>query len=136
MATLSYVFDACAIVAYLRRETGCDVVMDLLAQHPDGYAMHAVNVCEVYYDSLRVGGAAIAADIFEILGKLGLVFRRDLDDVFLQEVGQLKVAYRISLADAFAVALARRLGATLVSSDHHEFDPLAQAGACHILFIR
>jgi predicted nucleic acid-binding protein len=51
-------------------------------------------------------------------------------------VGQIKVAHRISLADSFAVALAQVEGAELVTSDHREFDPLAEAGVCKFRFIR
>jgi predicted nucleic acid-binding protein len=43
---------------------------------------------------------------------------------------------RISLADCFALALAERVGGTLVTSDHHEFDPIVPLAICPILFIR
>jgi hypothetical protein len=42
----------------------------------------------------------------------------------------------VSLADCFAMALANRVQAELVTSDHHEFDPIAQNGICSIQFIR
>jgi predicted nucleic acid-binding protein len=42
----------------------------------------------------------------------------------------------MSLADAFAVALTQRLGGTLVTSDHHEFDAIAEEDVCPVLFIR
>ena len=38
--------------------------------------------------------------------------------------GNLKARGRISLADCFAVALAVREGATILTSDRHEFEPL------------
>ena len=50
-----------------------------------------------------------------------------MDMVFWKEAGKLKAGGRISLADAFAVTLAARDGATLLTSDHHEFDPLLAA---------
>lgn len=60
-----------------------------------------------------------------------------MDPAFWQSVGQLKVnPGKLSLADSFAVALAMRLGATLVTSDHHELDALVPLGLCPILFIR
>jgi predicted nucleic acid-binding protein len=46
----------------------------------------------------------------------------DLD--FWKSAGTLKARGRISLADCFAVALAEREDAILLTSDHHEFDPL------------
>jgi predicted nucleic acid-binding protein len=43
---------------------------------------------------------------------------------------------RVSLADCCALALARRLGACLVTADRHEFEPLLSAGVSKIEFIR
>ncbi len=51
--------------------------------------------------------------------------------------GQLKAEWRrISLADCFALALAIREKATLVTSDHHELDRIAETGLCPFRFIR
>ena len=56
---------------------------------------------------------------------------------FWQRAGQLKgTIRRISLADCFAITLAETLKAPVVTSDHHEFDPLAAAGVCQVIFIR
>ena len=46
---------------------------------------------------------------------------------FGKKAGHLEARGRISLADAFAVILAGREQAVLVTSDHHEFDPLLAA---------
>jgi hypothetical protein len=40
------------------------------------------------------------------------------------------------MADSFAVALAKTRGATLITSDHHEFDVLQTRGEDRILWIR
>jgi predicted nucleic acid-binding protein len=52
--------------------------------------------------------------------------------------GHLKAQGRISLADAFAAPLAEREQAILVTSNHHEFDPLLAAGSLpvDVRFIR
>ncbi|NOT60006.1 MAG: hypothetical protein HOP19_07245 [Acidobacteria bacterium] len=42
--------------------------------------------------------------------------------------GRLKVAHKLSFADCFAVTLAQHAGGQLITSDHHELDPLAAAG--------
>jgi hypothetical protein len=45
---------------------------------------------------------------------------------FWQTVGTIKAIHRrVSLADCFAVALANRLGATVPTAYHHEFEALA-----------
>jgi predicted nucleic acid-binding protein len=54
----------------------------------------------------------------------------------MQAAGFFKVNYRISLADSIALAMARQLGARLVSTDHHEFDPIEQAGAVQFKWMR
>ncbi|HSN75666.1 MAG TPA: hypothetical protein VL334_11365 [Anaerolineae bacterium] len=51
------------------------------------------------------------------------------------EVGA-KVAYRISLADSVALGLTQQLDASLVSSDHHEFDRIDQDGKLRFHWIR
>jgi predicted nucleic acid-binding protein len=48
----------------------------------------------------------------------------------------LKVSARISLADCFGIALARRVGGELVTSDHHEIDPILPLRLCPLQFIR
>ena len=51
--------------------------------------------------------------------------------------GKLKTVWKkVSLADCFALALAIEKSGSLVTSDHHEFEPLVQAKACPIRFIR
>ena len=55
---------------------------------------------------------------------------------YWQRVGTLKSAGRISLADCFGIALAQILSGDIVTSDHHEFDPLVPLGIVSINFIR
>ncbi len=52
----SYVIDACALIAYLRDETGGDKLKALLKEKDKTFFMHSINLGEVYYDSLRVSG--------------------------------------------------------------------------------
>jgi predicted nucleic acid-binding protein len=98
--------------------------------------VHAINLCEVYYDFLRTSDEATAYAAVTDLQSIGLVVREDMDAGFWQEAGRYKAGYRLSLADCFAIALANRVGAELVTSDHREFDPIATAGLCRIHFFR
>jgi predicted nucleic acid-binding protein len=60
-----------------------------------------------------------------------------MDSKFWREAGRIKAVYRrVSLADCCALALANRLGATLVSADRREFEPLLAVGICRIELIR
>lgn len=133
-----YVFDTSAAIAYLRSEDGCQIVHDILAASDQTFLMHSINLCELYYDFVRAGGADCAEQAVKDFLSLGVAARDDMDFDFWKQAGRLKVRGRISLADTFAVALAEREVATIVTSDHHEFDPLISAGiiTVKVLFIR
>jgi uncharacterized protein with PIN domain len=132
-----YVFDACAVVALLQAEAGASVVVDLLQAENHRCLMHAINVCEVYYDLYRRDGEEIADGVKEVLEGYGVEVVEDVPSALWKAAGKLKGVWkRLSLADCFALALALEASGTLVTSDHHELDPLAQAKVCPIRFIR
>ena len=132
-----YVLDACTLLAFLGNESGADRVGTLLADVNNICLVHAINLCEVYYDLLRQNGAQFAREAIATLVAAGVEVRNDMDESFWQQAGDLKVnPGKLSLADCFALALTLRTGATLVTSDHHEFDRVDALGICPILFIR
>jgi PIN domain nuclease of toxin-antitoxin system len=134
---MNYVFDACAMIAFLRGERGDDVVREILLDPASHCVAHAINLCEVYYDFVRVSDAKTARAAVRDLTKIGIQQRRDISTAFWMGVGQLKGTIRkVSLADCFAIELARQMGAQIVTSDHHEFDPLASQRICAVRFIR
>ena len=47
-----------------------------------------------------------------------------------------KARFRVSMADAVALALAAKYGAPLMTCDHHEFDPNEKSGQARFLWIR
>lgn len=131
-----YVLDACAMIAWLRNEPGGDVVDSAVRDVNSQCLAHAINLCEVYYDAVRNDGETRAQEVIEDLRAVGVVERNDFDQSFWQAAGNLKAKGRISIADCFAIALTNRVGGTLLTSDHHEMDPIAAAGVCSITFIR
>jgi PIN domain nuclease of toxin-antitoxin system len=130
------VLDACAIIAFLRDEEGADIIEGLLLDPNNECFVHAINLCEVYYDFLRASDESAASSAINDVNLIGVVIREDLDSQLWQEAGRHKVTEGISLADCFAIALTNRVGAELVTSDHHEFDPIAARGVCSIRFFR
>lgn len=117
----TFVLDACAVIAFLAGELGGVIVAQLIADPNNLCCIHAVNLCEVYYDAIRKTNLPTAKQDMAALLSSGLVLRSDLDTDFWQSVGELKVSPgRLSSADCFALALAQRESATLVTSDHHE----------------
>ena len=131
-----YVLDACAMLAYLRNEAGATVVENALLDVNSQCVAHAINLCEVYYIFHRDGGEGVADSAVADLKSVGVVEHNDFDEVFWKEVGKLKAGGGISIPDCFAVTLSKRLGGTVLTSDHKEFDPVAAAGICAVTFIR
>ncbi len=126
------------MIAYLRDEDGAEVVEGHLAGNEECMA-HVVNLCEVYYDAIRdedEDAAKSAKSAIETLKEDGVVVRRDIAEPFWQEAGRYKATNRVSLADCFAIALANRNNGRVVTSDHHEFDPIKEQGICEVEFIR
>jgi predicted nucleic acid-binding protein len=133
---MTFVLDACAVIAYLRNEDGAEVVEAALLGDNVCVA-HVLNICEVYYDCLRRGGTAQAEALLEDLSAVGLIARDDIDTFLWKTAAGFKADIRrVSLADCFAMALTDRLNAELMTSDHHEFDAIAAQGICPIRFIR
>ncbi len=67
-----YVLDASAMIAFLRDETGADVLSAALADADSSSIAHSLNLCEVYYDFHRASGESVAENAIEDLEKLGV----------------------------------------------------------------
>jgi len=135
---MKYILDSCALIAFIRDEEGADIIEQILQDGASTVMMHAINVCEVYYDCIRAVGAEHADYVIDSLNSSNVIIREDMDAVFWKFAGSIKAGGRISLADTFAVTLAVREEAILLTSDHHEFDPLVAKGdlSISIKFIR
>lgn len=131
------VFDASALIAFLKNEDGATEVHELLNADATQGFVHAVNLCEVYYGYRRSHGEMAAQQAINTLAGLGVSSREDMDPDFWQAAGRIKAERRrVSLADCFCIALARRLNGEVVTADHHEFDAIASLEICPIRFIR
>jgi predicted nucleic acid-binding protein len=133
---MTYVMDSTAMIAYLVGEPGADVVETHLLDNTAVCVAHAINLCEVYYHTYRQSGEVAAETAIETLANIGIRANDDLDDGLWRQAGKIKGSHRLSIADALAIALTLKLGGEFITSDHHELDPLAAAGVCHIKFFR
>jgi PIN domain nuclease of toxin-antitoxin system len=113
------VLDASALLAYLNRETGAELVADLLA---GGASMSAVNLAEVLSTASDRG--VEAEQLTALLYEAGLLDAAVSVEAFTVEdasaVGSLRPATRgigLSLGDRACLALARRLGAPAITAD-------------------
>ena len=133
---MAVVLDATAMIAYARGEEGTDFVERFLLDDHQICVAHAINVCELFYDSLRSTDEATASAVIADFLANGLMIYEDLDFEFWKTIGRYKVQYKISLADCCGLALSNRLQADFITADHHEMDPLVNSGICRINFIR
>lgn len=134
-----YVFDACALIAFLSGEQGAEVVESLLKQAARGQCtlyMHKLNLLEIYYGVFKADGEAIADSVYENIVRLPLHVTDGFDEKLFKEAGRLKATYKISLADAVALAETKKRKALLVTCDHHEFDVIDRKGEAHFCWIR
>ena len=135
----TYVIDACALIAYLFDEEGSDLFEKLLFQARDDklrLLMHVVNLGEVYYDMVKRNSVTIAQETYRDIKQLPIRFEKCINDRMIYKIGELKPIYRMSYADAFAVAQSILTDATLVTTDHKEFDPLERANVVRIKWLR
>ena len=129
MAERHLILDACALIALQRNEEGAAGVWAAISAPEVRTGMHALNVCEVYYDALRRDSATTLAELLVDVAALGIGIETRLEPALIDLAGHLKARWRrISLADCVALALATLRGGSLLTSDHHEFDALAAAG--------
>ncbi|GAK56358.1 toxin-antitoxin system, toxin component, PIN family [Candidatus Vecturithrix granuli] len=122
-----YVMDACALLAFLNAEQGGDNVEALLrkANTPEcTLYMHKLNVLEIYYGVFRDVSPEKAEETLNTIHSLPITIVDVLSDAVFKEAGRLKATYKISLADAIALAEAKTRDVQLLTSDHHEFDSI------------
>ena len=128
------VLDSYALLAFLRGEPGADRVADLLeaaAAHDTPLHMTEVNYAEVKYVVMRKDSAEQWAAIARELPAVPIVFH-PADRRLADSAGDFKARFKLSLADAFAAALAKEKKAELVTGDP-EFKPLAKEIKIHWL---
>ena len=134
---MKLIFDSSALIAYLKNEDGAEIAENLLYDMDNSCYIHAVNLCEVYYEARRCGGEETALATLQTIYNSGLHVIEDMDEDFWLFAGRIKADYkRVSLADCFCISLSNRLNAEIITSDTHELLPLADAGLCKVRFIR
>ena len=134
-----YVLDACALLALLRNEPGADIIVTAINAANNNEAeiiMNKINLLEVYYDLYRTIGKDKADEVLSEVKKRPLTINSEIIDEIFDEAGRLKASYKISLADSFAIAQAIVSGGELMTSDHHEFDPIQGLEAVGFHWIR
>jgi len=117
---LRFVLDAWAILAFLQGEEPAASRVRQLLQNAEerrvDLFVSAANLGEVVYRVGRAKGEQEAWALLDEIRRLPLTVLSATDERAFAAV-QLKMRYTTSYVDAFAAALARELGATLVTGD-------------------
>lgn len=119
------VLDSRALLAFFRGEPAGAVVKALLqkaAATDRPLVMTEVNYAEVKYILVKKDGAESWERAADVLESLPLEFRT-VDRALADLAADYKARFKLSLADAFAAALAKEKKAELVTGDP-EFKPL------------
>jgi len=136
----NYLLDACAVLALLDEEKGADVVYGLLDSAKSGeitLSMNAANLIEVYYDRIREVGSENADNtIRNICENYPISIIEELTPDIVREASYFKATGKMSFADTILLATARCTGATVITCDHVELEPVERQGQISFLWIR
>jgi ribonuclease VapC len=115
----SYILDSFALLSYLQAEAGGPTIRGLLEQARDDktrLAMSLINLGETYYLMYREQGAQHANDMLDDFRDLPITLY-DATEARILAAARIKAQYPLAYADAFAIALAQELKATLITGD-------------------
>lgn len=113
------VLDSWSVMAFLEDEPAGKKIADIIAgAHEQGtpIMMTVINVGEIWYIIAREVSAAEAEKAVEELRHLGIRFV-DADWNLSREAAEIKAGHKMSFADCFAAALAKRYKARLITGD-------------------
>ncbi len=110
-----YVLDSFAVIAYFENEPGAEIVDDLIRRVPQNALLYLsiINFGEIAYDAEREHGDEALRKRLDDVRALPIAFV-DVDEKTVLAAAHVKANYRVSYADAFAIALAQELNATVI----------------------
>lgn len=115
----SIVLDSYAVIAYLNREEGYSKVSEIFTECVEANQkafLCVVNLGEIYYHALRVGGEKKAQLALEAVRILPIeIIEANLHLTI--NAAEYKAFHKMSYADAYAAALAKIKKAILVTGD-------------------
>ncbi|HVI08793.1 MAG TPA: PIN domain-containing protein [Candidatus Binatia bacterium] len=113
------VLDSFALIVYFRDEPGAEAMESLLVsagKKDNPLLMTDVNYTEVKYSIVKKDGVAAWAEAAKVLPGLPIDFI-STTRVLADTAADFKARFKLSLADAFAAALAKEEKAELVTGD-------------------
>jgi predicted nucleic acid-binding protein len=117
----SKVLDSWALIAFFEDEPAAEAVEEIIIQAVQGkhrLFLSALNWAEIYYNTMReVSQPAAEARVAEIATLPIEVVGVDDNLKLARQAAQFKASHKMSLADAFAAALAKEKKAEMVTGD-------------------
>ena len=136
---MTYIFDACALIALFKQEKGSDKVRALLDEALGGQSviyMHTINLIEVHYGFYRTLGQEKSNLILEQIYTMPIQFIDTIDAKVFSESSRLKAQYSIPLGDAIGLAVAIKMEGTFVTADHSDFDKISKMESIPFFWFR
>lgn len=115
----NYVLDTFAVMAYLQEEKGQERERELLVSAQKGNAvvrLSLINWGELVYTIEREQGTKVANQLVQDIDRGPFVLEQ-VSRGRIAAAARIKSSHSVSYADAFAIALAKELDATLVTGD-------------------
>ena len=115
----SIILDSYALISYLNKEQGYPVVAEIFEKNIENDELSlvcVVNLGEVYYHALRVGGEKKAQLVLDIIKVLPVEIV-DADTELTLIAAEYKAFNKMSYADAYAAALTKMKKGSLVTGD-------------------
>jgi predicted nucleic acid-binding protein len=128
-----FVLDAYALLAFLEDEAGGKQVqsyLDLARQNKSRLALSIINLGEILYIVEREQGLSKAHETLALIQSIALDLI-PVDQPLVLSAAHIKANYRMSYADAFAVALTRQFACKLLTGDP-ELKAVGDAGMIEI----
>lgn len=115
------IFDAYAVLCWMQEEPGSSYI-DYLMEEAEKEAVKiyisAINVGEIFYRLIKSGkGKEAASFLLDVKKKVFPWQVVPATNTRIWEAAKLKGEYKISYADAFAMALAQETGGEIVTRD-------------------
>ncbi len=113
------VFDSFALLSFFHKEKGWDKVKDILERllfEEERGLLSRINWGEFYYIIRRRVGRVKAEEALALLEQLPIEIV-PVDDQLVKEAADIKAEYPVAYADAFCIALARRVKGCVITGD-------------------
>ena len=128
------------MLALFDDESGADIVENLINQAKNNeitLTMNAANLIEVYYDRIRTASTEKADAIIRgIYDTSPISIIETLNPSIVREAARFKAVGKMSFADTILVATALYTGATIVTCDHVELEPVEKHKIVPFLWVR